>query len=474
MPPNHFRRVTHELAAAAGIALLAAIAAGCDRQSESEEALQIREFVERYANAGYWSGTVLVAREDSVVLAEGFGPADAEHGAPNELDTRFPVASVSKAFTALAVAGMREQGILTDSTLVSEHIPRFPHGDDILVGQLVEHRSGIPDIDELDWFATGQSRPHTLDALVDSLGAVPLDFEPGKRYSYSNGGYIVLAAVIEAASGRPFDAVLQEHVFEPAGMANSGNWAGGILPGRANGYTLDAAGGLTHAPLVHASNKIGAGSAYTTVQDMLAFHRSLRDGILGERARRDSLFTPIDSPFGRQRIYFGGRGPGYTASIQIFREDEILVVALGNNYSRLNEEITDGILGILLEGDHEARVDSILGRRLTFGAVDSGTESRSEFSGHYRHQWGFEFRVAVADGGLVYVDSEHGTRSPLIPLGDGVFISPWQWARIEFTAAPRDAGAQDATAEPAITWHWLDFPDDEWTVTRLSRSQGQG
>ena len=440
--------------------LLTTILVGCGPPGESAEVTRIREFVGRYAEAGFWSGTVLVAREDSVLLVQGFGPADAEHGIPNGEDTRFPVASVSKAFTALAVAGLREQGVLDDSTRLSEHIPRFPRGDEITVGHLVGHRSGIPDIDELDWFAMGQSRPHTLDALVDSLAAVPLDFAPGERYSYSNGGYIVLAAVLQAASEKPFEEVLREQVFEPAGMTSSGNWTGGVLARRADGYTLDADGGLTHAPLVHASNKIGAGSAYTTVHDVFAFHRSLRDGILGDRARRDSLFTAIDSPFERQRIYFGGRGPGYTASIQIFREDDVLVAALGNNYSRLNEEITDGILGILFEGDHEARVDSILGRRLPFETAtpDEGSEAPAELAGRYRHQWGFEFRVEAVNGRLVYVDAEHGTRSPLIPLGDGVYVSPWQWARIDFA---------DAAGESGMTWHWLDFPGDEWTVARL-------
>lgn len=447
-------------------ATLAALVVGCGANETGEAATEvdrIRDFVQPYVDAGYWSGAIVVARGDSVLFTGGFGLADAEHAVPNEPTTRFPVASVSKAFTRLALAGMREEGLLSDSARLSEYLPDYPRGDEITVRHLAEHRSGIPDIDDLDWFPTGQSRAHELPALVDSLAKTPLDFEPGERYAYSNGGYIVMAAVLEAASGLPYDQVLQHHVFGPAGMTGSGNWTGGILPERADGYTLNAGGGLTHAPLVHPSNKIGAGSAYTTVLDLLAFHRSLRDGVLGERARRDSLFPTIDSPFERPRHYFGGRGPGYTAAIQIFREDDVLVAALGNNYSRLNEEITDGILGLLLEGPREARVDSILSRRLPFGTVDVPAGRLDELAGRYRHQWGFEFTLEREDGGLVYVDPEHGTRSPMIPVGDSAFVAPWQWARLEFDRS----GETEAEAGAVATWRWLDFPADEWSVTRL-------
>lgn len=448
------------------IALTLALVAGCgsaERDDAPTEADRIRDFVQPYVDAGYWSGSIVVARGDSVLLAAGFGSADAEHAVPNEPATRFPVASVSKAFTRLALAGLRVEGLLSDSARLSEYLPGYPRGDEITVRHLAEHHSGISDIDDLGWFPTGQSRAHELAALVDSLAKAPLDFEPGERYAYSNGGYIVLAAVLEAASGLPYDEVLRRYVFEPAGMTRSGNWAGGILPARADGYTLNAAGGLTHAPLVHPSNKIGAGSAYTTVLDVLAFHRSLRDGVLGERARSDSLFGTIDSPFGRPRVYFGGRGPGYTAAIQIYRDDDVLVAALGNNYSRLNEEITDGILGLLLEGPREARVDSILSRRLPFGTVDVPAGRLEELAGRYRHQWGFEFTLEREDGGLVYVDPEHGTRSPMIPVGDSAFVSPWQWARLEFDRS----SATEAEAGAAATWRWLDFPGDDWTVSRI-------
>lgn len=412
-------------------------------------------FLAPYVATGLWSGAVVVVAGNSVVHRKGYGLASAEHGVPNTPDTRFPVASVTKAFTAIAAARLWREGVIDREDTIDRWLPDFPRGDEITVAHLVGHRSGIPDTDDLPWFTLGQRVPHAMDELVDSLATAGLEFEPGERFSYSNGGYTVLAAVLSAATDSEFGEVLDRWVFRPAGMTRSGDAArAGVVRGLADGYMIGPGGGLVPGPFAHPSNKVGAGSAYTTVTDLVAFHRALRDDTLLPRPLRDSIFTTIESPVGGERLYFGGRGPGHTAAMQIFPDG--MVAALGNNYGRLNEEVTDGLAG-LLHGDWEdERIGRILRRDLPFTPHAAPAARLDSLAGRYLHAWGFGFTLEREGDRLLYLDPEHRTRSPLIPIADSVFISPWQWAELRMS----DDGG--------FLWTWLDFPAREWAVERVA------
>jgi hypothetical protein len=198
---------------------------------------------------------------------------------------------------------------------------------------------------------------------------------------------------------------------------------------------------------------VGAGSAFTTVTDLLRFFRAMDGGPLLTRSARDSLFGTSESAFGQRRIYLGGRAPSYTASIQLYPE-ELLIVALGNNYARLNEEITDGIAGLIFGRWTDERIGGILRRELQIADVRVPADELRRLVGRYRHAWGFEFHLELEGDRLVYVDAEHGTRSPLTPAGDRLFVSPFQWAELR-------------TSDSEMTWRWLDFPGKDWTVERI-------
>lgn len=417
---------------------------------------RIDAFLAPYVAEGYWSGAVVMVQGDSVLHRAGYGMANLAHQVPNTPETRFQIASVTKVFTAVAAARLWEAGVIEREGTIDRWIPDFPRGDEITVAHLLGHRSGIPDTDDLPWFEHAQARPHGITVLVDSLGAAGLEFDPGDGYSYSNGGYTVLAAVLANATDLEYHEVLQRWVFDPAGMVDSGD-AGlrGVVPDLAEGYMPGPTGALVPGPAVHPSNKIGAGSAFTTVDDVAAFYRALSDDRLLSPALRDSLFDTIDSALGEPRLYFGGRGPSHTAAIQIYPDRDLLVAALGNNYARLNEEVTDGLVGLVVGEWKDQRVDAILGRELPFRSVAVDGAALDALTGEYQHQWGFTFALEREGDQLVYVDPEHGTRSPMIALLDGVFVSPWQWAELRLGDTPG--------------FLWLDFPDRVWDLERLER-----
>jgi CubicO group peptidase (beta-lactamase class C family) len=406
---------------------------------------------------GVFSGAVLVARHDEIVLERGYGMASWELGVPATPSHRFRTASISKAFTDVAMLRLVATGTLDWEDRVSRYVPDFPRGDEITVRMLATNRSGLAHINDLPWYDQFEFRDWTLEEIVERLADEPLDFDPGTDSNYSNGGFALLALVIERATGKPYAEVLREQVFEPAGMPDSGHEGHDeLVPMLARGYTYGM-DGIQPAPYVEMMLKIGGGSAYSTVGDLYRFARAIEDGRLIDRAVADSLFGTIDSPTGQSRVYHGGRAPGYTAALVRYPESNAIVVVLSNNYSRLNEEISDGLAGILFGGSYDNRLGDILSRE-PFSAVELDSGQIAAYAGAWRHAWGFAFDLEATGGTLVYRDPERGMRHRLIPLSSTSFISPWQWARIDFESADGEVLAGTMT--------WLDFPEEAWPLER--------
>jgi CubicO group peptidase (beta-lactamase class C family) len=417
-------------------------------------------FVRTYVEMGVFSGAVLVAKGGEVVLEKGYGMASYSLAVPATPTHRFRVASISKAFTDVAVLRLVEAGALDWEDPVSRYVTDFPRGDDITVRMLATNSSGLAHINDLPWYDQFEFREWSLEEIVGRLAGEPLAFEPGTDSDYSNGGFALLALVLERATGEIYGEVLREQVFEPAEMSDSGHEGHArIVPRLAMGYTYGM-DGIQPAPYVEMSLKTGGGSAYSTVGDLYRFARAIEDGRLIGAATADSLFGTIDSPTGHARVYHGGRAPGYTAALVRYPEPDVVIVVLSNNYSRLNEEISDGLAGILFGGNYDNRLGEILSRT-PFPAVALEAGQVAAITGAWRHAWGITFDLQEEDGTLVYRDPERGIRHPLIALSPTSFVSPWQWARLEFDSA--DGKVLTGTMT------WLDFPEKAWPLERRER-----
>lgn len=230
------------------------------------------------AKTGF-SGVVRVDRGGRLELEQAWGLAHRALGVPNTVDTRFATASGTKGLTALAVVSLVEDGVLDLSTtarsLLGGDLPLI--GDDVTVEHLLAHRSGIGDyldeegdIDLADYLmpVPVQELATTEDYLA-VLDGFPPKFAPGERFSYCNGGYVVLALIAERASGVPYHELVTERVTGPAGMTATAFLRSDELPGDAALGYLDADGPRTnvfHLPV----RGTGDGGAYTTAADLLA------------------------------------------------------------------------------------------------------------------------------------------------------------------------------------------------------------
>src|SRR5688572_14055196 len=241
----------------------------------------IDDLITRYARLGRFSGAVLVARDGKVVHAGGYGLANREHGVPNRADTKFMLGSLAKQFTATAILKLESEGRLGVHDPIVKHLPDYPRpqGEKVRIHHLLTHSSGIPSLgrrgDGLESVDKELARPVTIDDVIAYSKNLPLLIEPGGGYRYSNTGYAILAAIVERVSGRKFEEYLRTELLAPAGLKDTGVLdAGEIIAHLADGYA-GFAPDVERAPYEHPSWGIGAGNAYSTVHDLLAWERAI-------------------------------------------------------------------------------------------------------------------------------------------------------------------------------------------------------
>ncbi|MCE9592990.1 MAG: beta-lactamase family protein [Planctomycetes bacterium] len=253
---------------------------------------KLHEYVDRLARCGAFSGSVLVARGDTVLLDGGYGFADQRRGIPVTRSTVFDIGSVAKQFAAVAVLRLELDGRLSVDDALARYFPDAPADKrEITIHHLLTHTSGLPGD-----FETGDQRTTTVDdpTLAARVLALPLESAPGTTFRYSNVGYVLLRLVIERASGLPYARYVTERLLRPAGLTRTG-WHGDAAlwaPGEVarGAWGLYDSGSPRDWPLHGAT--FGAGEMVSSPDELFRWLRALDAGqVLPEDARR-KLFTP--------------------------------------------------------------------------------------------------------------------------------------------------------------------------------------
>ena len=237
----------------------------------------MEDYLTGLASAGRFSGTVLVARDERVLLNAGYGLADRAAGVRNGPQTIFQVGSVTKQFTAMAIAILAARGRLVLAGRACTYLPRCPPAwGPITIDELLTHTSGIADWSS--WRLTGPlpgEAANPAGAITAEAQRVPLAFPPGSHAGYSNPGYVVLGDIIQQRSGMSYPAFLQQAIFGPLGMTGTGVWQDGpAQPGHALGYL--ASGAAAETTLTGWAG--AAGAIYSTTGDLERWDQALITG----------------------------------------------------------------------------------------------------------------------------------------------------------------------------------------------------
>jgi CubicO group peptidase (beta-lactamase class C family) len=323
----------------------------------SERLARIQQTVERHIDAHDIAGAVtLVARRGRIAQFEAYGLADLDSRKPMSKDSLFWIASMSKPITGVAILMLLEEGKVRLTDPVSKFIPEFrglkvamlqertgppaagsasgppqyytvPPNREITIRDLLSHVSGLASGGPASTaeVAKDPRRPgETLATYIPRLGATPLDFQPGTRWSYSPGaGFDTLARTVEIASGRSFDPFLRRQIFEPLGMKDIFfHPAEDRLPRIASIYHRDG-GTLTKVDqqtrLANTTYFSGAGGLMTDAEDYLQFGQMLLNGgqLNGKRLLSPKTVELMSAVHAADTLPGRPRGRGFGLSVQV-------------------------------------------------------------------------------------------------------------------------------------------------------------
>jgi CubicO group peptidase (beta-lactamase class C family) len=408
--------------------LLFSVIGCCQDLPDGQIANRLEAYLKPFVETGNLTGTVLVARKGRVLFRHSYGMANYELQVPNSLETRFHLASVSKAFTAAAILQLQEQGRLSVADPLSRFVPDFPNAGRITLDNLLTHTSGIPDINDLSDYDTFARSPHTIPQLVAKFANLPLAFEPGSGYQYSNSNYNLLALVLEKVTGESYGGYLRKHIFDPLGMQDSGHdgEASQLIPLAASGYKPAGITDYEKAPYLDWSNKTGNGSLYSTVDDLYRFDRALNTDAVLKASTRQKYF--VEGPGNRYGWYIGkrlghrvmsgkGRSPGFAAELDRFPGDDVTIILLSNSYSTVTQDPIAEALAAIVFGQQPSPP------AIHAAAIPQST--LASYAGMY--QYGPEYFVPNAKLTLTaepgYLLLELGDlRTPVVPLLGNDFL----------------------------------------------------
>jgi CubicO group peptidase (beta-lactamase class C family) len=339
--------------------------------------------VDRYMTVrtemGRFSGAVLIAKDDTVILRKGYGYADVEKRTPYTPETRHEAASISKMFTAMAALRLRDQGKLELDDSICLFLDRCPDAwKPITIRELMRHTSGIPDYESAVELGSPKylelmAKPGASARILDNARTLPLDFAPGSKFSYSNTGYIALSFVIERAAGAPFADVVTKMILKPAGMTHSSVLGtAAARRGLAHGYTFEdvgwvktlagyplTSGHLKRVPELPLTSPEGDAWLCTTVDDLYRWSRVMDGkGFIPAAEAAEALEPGLESyaygwfvaqAFDRRRARHNGSLPGYVSDFVKFPEDGLTIILVSNldraPLSRIMRDVTSIALG---------------------------------------------------------------------------------------------------------------------------------
>ncbi len=327
---------------------------------------KLEEYMIHAEKAGF-SGSVLVAKDEKILLAEGYGTADKEKEIPFSAETVSTIGSITKQFTGAAILKLQMMGSLNVKDSITKYFKNVPEDKkDITLHHLLTHTAGFPGAIGPDF------DPISRDEFIKLAMETPLKREPGILYEYSNVGYSLLGIIIELVSEKSYEKFLNQNLFTPAGMDHTGylipdwdkdNLAHGYRGSQDWGTLLDHPW-LEDGPGWHLR---GNGGILSTVKDMYQWHKALEgDTVLGEEEKKlyyhphvregegaDSFYgygwAIFTTPRGTTLIAHNGGNPYFSADFLRYVDEDVVIITLANTRSyrawRVSEDLARIVFG---------------------------------------------------------------------------------------------------------------------------------
>lgn len=365
--------------------------------SEAAARANIVDYLKALSANRNFSGQVLVEKNGKVLIDRAYGYADYENKKRAKTSTTFCIGSVTKQFTAASIAQLADKGKLAYTDKVSKYLKDVPFGDKITLHQLLTHTSGLYNYTNDPGFLKLDPTKITFEKLIALIKDKPLDFEPGKEWSYSNTNYLILGKIVEKVSGKTLQKYFNDNIFKPVGMNSTkvSYSAKKKLVG-ANGYSgyIDVKLDTNDEILLNAA--YGAGYLCSTAEDMLKWDRALLSGKVVSSKQLNNIFGKHAKMQGEEYygygwmisenengkvIAHGGNTIGFTAENGMYIDRKIKVIILVNKgYANLSD-IENNIIK-LIDGKEINKVERYNNYSITAKQMDKfiGTYAIGELS----------------------------------------------------------------------------------------------
>jgi D-alanyl-D-alanine carboxypeptidase len=379
------------------------------------------ELIAPFVAADLFAGDVLVAKCGEILLRQGFGLAHREWNVPHNATGKFRLGSLTKQFTATAILQLMERGALGFDDEIVRHYPEAPAAwRGVTLLHLLTHTSGIPSYTSIPGFfrkmARVDRRPREIIALTENE---PLEFVPGTKFKYCNGGYVILGHIIERLSGQAYEDYIRTKIFLPLGLSNTGyEHVETIIPQRVQGYRYKN-NRIENAAYIAMSLPFAAGSIYSTLDDLLAWQRALRAAKPISVAARDLMFADhghgygfawgIQRQFSRRQFVHAGGINGFSVQLAHYPDDDLTIIVLANIQAAPVQKIGRD-LAALYFGVPDEDCDMVLDAALL-----------ADYVGAYR--FGPERILRVTqDGARLFIEADEHSKQELFARDDHNFI----------------------------------------------------
>ena len=355
---------------------LITINVSCNSQTKaivtSDKADKIDELVSLYSDYEGFNGSILVAHEGKVIYKKGVGLANMEWDIPNQVDTKFMIASITKQFTAMLIMQLVAENKLELHKPISTYLPDYPkeNGNQITIHHLLTHSSGLARDASKD-----EKKYKKPKDMVNQFAESPLKFIPGKRFEYSNSGYTLLGYIIETITKKTYEEVLKDRIFKPLNMKNSGYYKHRpLIKGMSSGYNKSW-GKYFDINYSDESSAYAAGAIYSTVEDMFIWDQALHTETLLPKKFMDLIFKKhiADSEEGGyygygwefkvksignttnkiETVGHSGRISGYRALYTKIQSSNSSIILFNNTSRAFFNGITIAITGILNDKSYD-------------------------------------------------------------------------------------------------------------------------
>lgn len=297
---------------------------------------------------GQPGAAIIVQKDGRTIIRKGYGMADLELGVPVAPDMVFRLGSITKQFTAVSILSLAQEGKLSLQDEITKFLPDYPtQGKRITVEHLLTHTSGIQSYTDMPEWLPLWRKDMTPKELVDLFKDKPMQFEPGRSWSYNNSGFVLLGAIIEKVSGKTYEQFVDERIFKPLGMSSS--YYGSterIIPRRIPGYE-EGESGFVNASYLSMTQPYAAGSLLSTVDDLARWSEAVFAGKVVGKAWLDKALTPfklangestgygygwfVAEVGGHRSIEHGGGINGFTTYEMTFPDDHLFIAILTNS-----------------------------------------------------------------------------------------------------------------------------------------------